>query len=440
MNVLILNMDCAGEGVAFAVRCVRAGHSVRLYLSPENNKSTGSGFDGITIIDNWVASVQWADLVFPTGNHEFMDRLDAFKSKGIKVFGPSKKSSELEISRSKGMDFLVKHGIDVPQYEQFGSLQQAKRYVEKTKGRYVFKTLGDEDDKSLSYCAKNAADMVGRIQHWIDTGLKLKGPCILQTFIDGIEFAVSRWVGSKGYIGKYNENFEHKKLLSGDVGPNCGESGTVQKYVNYSMLGDEMLGPLEKDLVSMNHLGDIDVNCIIDKDGRAWPLEFTARPGWPAFNIMLVEHIGDPVKWMWDACKGEDTLDCSLDVACGVVIGQPDYPYSNFTRKKTDGIPIYGITKKNQNYIHPQSVKVDKAPNMEDEDIVIKDTWMTTGDYIAVVTGTGPNVSKAVQRAYSTVKEIHIPDIVYRNDIGQSLGSKITELQNYGYATEWEYY
>jgi phosphoribosylamine---glycine ligase len=438
LRVLIINMDSVGEGLAFAVRCTKAGHQVRLYLSPENNKTTASGF-GIEVIDNWVASIKWADIVFPTGNHDFIARLAALKGRGAMIYGPSPESAALEINRYKGMQFLEKHGIEVPQYEQFNSLEEAKAHVLKTKERFVFKTLGDEDDKSLSYCSKNAADMAARIQHWIDIGLKLKGPCMLQTFIEGIEFAVSRWMSTKGFIGKFNENFEHKKLLSGNVGPNCGEAGTVQKYVDESALGDEMLNPLEKDLVKMGHLGDIDVNCIIDKDGRGWPLEFTCRPGWPAFNIMLVEHEGDPVQWMLDACHGKDTLECSTDVAVGVVIAQPDYPYSNFTKKKTDGVPIYGITRKNQNYIHPQSVKIESMPTMNGEDIKETPTWVTTGDYIAVVTGTGDTVVKACKRAYNTVKQLHIPDIIYRDDIGEHLKSQIEDLQNYGYATAWEF-
>ena len=439
LNVLILNMDSVGEGLAFAVRCTKAGHSVRLWLSKENNMSTGSGFPGIEIIDNWVASIKWADLVFPTGNHDLMPRLAAIKARGVDIYGPSPSSAGLEIKRSEGMEFLEDHGIDVPEYKTFSTLNDAESFIRKDKGRWVFKTLGDEDDKALSYCSKSAADMVERIRHWQAIGLELKGPCMLQTFIDGIEFAVSRWMGTKGFIGKFNENFEHKKLLSGNVGPNCGETGTVQKYVDESALGEEMLLPLEKALIKMGHLGDIDVNCIIDNDGRAWPLEFTSRPGWPAFNIMLVEHIGDPVQWMLDACHGKDTLNCSDDVAVGVVIAQPDFPYSKLTKKHTDGMPINGINRKNQNYIHPQSIKVGKSAMMEGEEIKESDAWLTTGDYIAVVTGTGDSVQKATKRAYNTVKQLHVPDMIYRDDIGEDLGPKIENLQNYGYATEWEF-
>jgi len=246
-------------------------------------------------------------------------------------------------------------------------------------------------------------------------------------------------MGSEGYIGLYNENFEHKKLLSGNAGPNCGEAGTVQKYVTESKIGDEVMLPIEESLIELGHLGDVDVNCIIDEKGKVWPLEFTMRPGWPAFNIMMAEHRGDPAEWMLDACNGEDTLEVSTDVAVGIVLAQPDYPFSHLTKKETTDIPIYGVSAKNQKYIQPQCVKMAKMPDMEGDKVVEREIWATAGDYLAVVTGMGKTVKQACERAYETVKEIDVPDMIYRDDIGEKLADEIPELQKHGYATEFKY-
>ena len=439
MKVLVINSDTVGEGLAFAYRCQQKGHAVRLFLSPGNNPTTGDGFKGIQKVDNPWASMGWADLVFVTGNHQFLPRLDAFKRRGVAVFAPSVEAASLEIDRGKGMEFLKKHGIDIPEYQEFKSLKEAEAFVWKNERRFVFKTLGDEDDKSLSYCSKSPADMIARLQRWQKLKMNPKGSVMLQEFIEGQEFAVSQWMGKKGFIGLPNENFEHKKLLSGNAGPNCGEAGTVMKYVNDSKLAKEVLAPLEESLVKMGHLGDIDVNCIIDDKGKAWPLEFTMRPGWPAFNIMLNEHRGDPVEWMLAACEGLDTMDCSLDHAVGIVLAQPDYPYSKLTKAETDGIPMYGITPKNQKYVQPQAIKVQKMPDMEGEKVVERDLWASTGDYLAVVTGTGKTVSQAAERAYATVKEISVADLMYRDDVGEGLEKDIPKIQKHGYATEFRY-
>lgn len=439
MKVLLLSMDSVGEMLPFAIRCQKAGHQVRLWLSKENHKDTGLGFKGIERISNWLPSAQWADIVIPSGNHDFMAKLDMLRKMEVTVFGPTKASADLEIDRAKGMEFFEDHGIEVPEWTEFKSLKEAEDHVRKTEERYVFKTLGDEDDKALSYVAKSPADMIARLQRWQDLGMNPKGPVMLQEFIEGIELGVSRWMGSDGFIGKYNVNFEHKKLLSGDCGPNCGEAGTVMKYVEKDKLGDEMLAPLEDSLVELGHTGDIDVNCIIDNNGKAWPLEFTARLGWPAANIMWACHKGDPVQWMLDACEGEDTLEVSPQIACGVVLAQPDYPNSKLTKRELGDIPVYGVTNENRKYIHPQSIGIKTMPDMEGGKVVQRELWTTTGDYLAVVTGMGKTVSQAASRAYDTIKEIHIPNIMYRDDIGEKLKETIPELQKHGYAKEFVY-
>ena len=439
MKVLIIDND--GVGLAFAWRCQRAGHQVRWFIKPKpsNNQAVGEGFKGIEKVTNWVGSMKWADLVWVSTNDDYLPRLDFFRKQGVKVFAPSVKSAELEIKRADGMKFFEDHGIEVPAYKTFKTLADAEAHVRKTDERFVFKTLGDNEDKSLSYCAKSPADMIARLQRWQKIKMNPKGDVMLQEFIPGREFAVSRWMGSEGFIGLWNENFEHKKLLSGNAGPNCGESGTVQKYVTSSKIAEDVLAPLEESLVELGHFGDVDVNCIIDEKGKVWPLEFTMRPGWPAFNIMMAEHRGDPVEWMLDACNGDDTMDINTDIAVGIVLAQPDYPYSHLTKKETTDIPIYGVSAKNMKYIQPQCVKMAKLPDMDGDKVVEREIWATAGDYLAVVTGMAKTVSQACERAYATVKEIHVPDLIYRDDIGEKLAEEIPELQKMGYATEFKY-
>lgn len=437
--MLLISMDSVGELLPLACRCVAAGHQVRIYFSSDNHPDTGKGFKGVERVASWLGSVKWADLVVPSGNHNFMPKLDSLRKAGICVFGPSSASAALEIKRAEGMKLFTEHNIEVPPWKQFADLKAAEAHVRKTEARYVFKTLGDEEDKSLSYVGKSAADMIARLMRWQDLKLNPKGPVMLQEFVEGIEFAVSCWMGSEGFIGSPNENFEFKKLLSGDVGPNCGESGTILKYVAESKLFDTVLQPLEEALVKLGHLGDVDVNCIVTEDGAARPLELTMRLGWPAANIMWACHKGDPVEWMLDACKGIDSLVTSPAIACGIVLAQPDYPHSKFTKAEVANVPIYGVTRANQKFICPQAVKIDAMPDMDGATVVTRDIWCTTGDYLAVVTGMGKSVKKATARAYDTIKELHVPNLMYRDDIGESLQASLPTLQASGYATEFNY-
>jgi phosphoribosylamine---glycine ligase len=437
--VRLLIIDHDDVGLALALRASEAGHEVRIFVKPKHQKNkTGNGFKGIEQIDNWVSSMAWADLIFPTSNDEYMERLDAFRDKNYPVFGPSKASSDLEIKRVKGMQFLEEHGIKCPPYEQFKTLQEAEKFVWKNGGRWVFKTLGDNEDKSLSYCSKSPADMISRLRRWADLGMNPKGPVMLQEFIDGIEMGVSRWMGSKGWIGLPNENFEHKPLMPSNCGPNTGEMGTVMKYEKQSLFYENLLDSLGPDLLKIGHLGDIDITAIIDEKGNAWPLEFTCRPGWPAFNIMLSEHKGDPIQWMFDALNGEDTLQVSEEIAVGIVLAHPMFPYDTPVDEGSN-VPVYGVTKKNVKYIQPQGIKMAKMPDMEGERIVERAIWATSGNYIAVVTGMGKSVKQASERAYRTVKEINISNKIYRDDIGEALEEELPRLQKHGYAKGFVY-
>jgi phosphoribosylamine--glycine ligase len=437
VKVLVIEHEDAGCGLAFCLRCIRAGHQVRYYAG--KGSRVGEGFPGLQRIDNWVSALRWADLVWCTGNHEFLPKLDYAKSQGVCVFAPSVQSAQLEIKRAKGMKFFEDHDISVPDYHQFASLKEAELFQRKTDARFVFKTLGDEEDKSLSYVGKTPADMVARLQRWQRLGMNPKGPVMLQACIEGLELGVSRWMGADGFVGPYNENFEHKKLLSGNCGPNCGEAGTVQKYTTDSSLGEMVLAPLEAALVKLGHLGDIDVNCIIDEAGKPWPLEFTCRPGWPAYNIMMATHQGDPAEWMLDACKGKDTLKVTTAIAAGVVVAQPDYPYSEKTKAETLDIPIYGVSDKNRRFVAPQSVKMATLPQMVEGKVKDEPMWATCGDYIAVVTGVGKSVKQACERAYRVVKDLSVPNMIYRDDIGEKLEAELPKLQAHGFAEEFTY-
>jgi phosphoribosylamine--glycine ligase len=396
--------------------------------------TVGDGFPGIQKVDNWLSHAMWADLIFCTSNCAYIPQLDRVKRAGAKVFGPSVASADLEIKRGEGMKFLEEHGIEVPPYKTFKTLKDAEKYVWKTEERWVFKTLGDNEDKSLSYCGKSPADMISRLRRWQEMGMNPKGEVMLQQFIPGIEMGVSRWIGKDGWCSPPNINFEHKKLMPKNYGPNTGEMATIMAYEAEEKMSKDLLDPIEADMVKMGHLGDMDINCIIDEKGKAWPLEFTNRPGWPAFNMMLSQHKGDPIQWMADAIDGKNTLQVSYEAGVCIVICQPKFPYADPDLEKTSGIPIYGITDKNKRYIQPQGVKKMTLVDDVNGKPVEQPMWATAGDYIAVVNAMGPNIKKAAERAYKTVDELSVPDMIVRAGVGDDMEEKLAKLQAMGYA------
>ncbi|MDB5975138.1 MAG: hypothetical protein JWR07_1898 [Nevskia sp.] len=437
----ILIVDTDNVGLSFAWRCAQAGHEVRWFVKPKpcNNPDTGRGFKGITKVENWVSSAMWADLIFATSNDDYIERLEFFKKKGAKYFGPSVKSANLEISRGDGMKAMEKVGIECAPYKVFKTMKEAENHVKKTEERFVFKTLGDNEDKSLTYVSKSPADLIGWMRRIQEQGKQPKGEVMLQTFIKGIEFGVSRWMGSKGFIGQYNESFEHKKLMSGNHGPNTGEMGTVSGFVGESKIGKETLGKLEDALMELGHLGDTALGFMVDDKGKPWPTEWTVRPGWPIFTQMLGAVKDDPAQWMIDALDGKDSTSFSEDISTCVVVAQPDFPYSAATKKELTGVPIYGVTKGNKKHLYPMAVKIDVMPDMEGEKIVERPLWNTAGDYVMVVVGYGNSVKQSAERVYKTVNQLSLSNMIVRDDIGEGLEKQLPELHALGYAKHFTY-
>jgi phosphoribosylamine--glycine ligase len=445
MRILLIESEALN--LSFAVKCAEAGHTVYWYSYEANQKdnksNVGKGFlpEGIIQIKNWVPYINQVDLTIHLDNNRFIERLDAFKKKGFPIYAPSTASAELEIKRERGLKFLKEHGIPVPDYFKFKTLDEAVAFLQKDKGRYVFKTLGDEEDKSMSYCSKDAGDMIEHI-NWLKLNkIAPKDAFILQKFIKGIEFAVNSWMGSRGFIGKFGEAFEHKGLASGELGPATGEMGTIHKYVTSSLYADKILKPLEAALVEMGHLGNIDVNCIIDEEGNIWPLEFTARHPYPGWMLMMAQHNGDPATWMLDAIKGKDTLDQKLDIGICVVLVVPPFPFESMGADcdRADGLPIYGVTKGNRKHLMPQFVRMGSYTVQDEKGNIRKEKgWVTAGTYVMVVNALGDSIEQCRTRVYKTIDQLHIPGMFYRDDIGEKVLKWLPELNKHGLGKEFK--
>jgi phosphoribosylamine--glycine ligase len=439
MRVLIIDAD--NIGLDFAVRCEAYGHEVRWFRFSKKPTRNGEGFPGITIVEDWKASMPWAKdgLIVTTANAKYMPELDRYRDMGFLIFSPTVRSSRLEIDRKAGLDAMKRVGIDVPEYQVFNGLKEAETFARKSDKSFVFKTMGDNEDKSLSYVSTDPADLVGWLQRKQAQGLNPKGQVMLQEKIDMIaEVGVSGWFGPEGFLpNKWQICFEHKKLMPGNFGPNTGEQGTVCQYVEQDKMAEEMLMPMEAELLKAGHRGDFAIGCGIDSKGKAWPFEFTCRLGWPAFFIQCASHPCDPAKWMYDLLRGEDSLEVSRDVSIGVVLAQPRYPYGDAEPKEVEGNPIAGADEV-WDQVHPVDMMIGKGPAMQDGKVVDKPIYQTSGEYVMVVTGLGKTVAQAKDKVYGAVDEIKFSNMIVRNDVGDGVIKKLPELHKFGYAMDMQ--
>ena len=443
MRVLVIDQSgCGGCGINISMLMLNDGHQVKTFIGGDNDKTKYIGKGLVDRVSDWRPHVKWADFVFLTENHKYLRDLDAARDDGILVFGATQESAAWEIDREQGQKIFERADVTTIPYKMFSDYDEAIRYVKKEDRHFVSKPAGDADDKGLSYVSKSPADMVYMLERWKGLG-KLKGKFMLQEFVEGIEFAVSGWIGPEGFAEGWFENFEHKKLMDGEKGPNTGEMGTVIVGTKKSKIAADVLKPLEELIISSGHTGDIDVNCIVDKDGKAWPLEFTNRCGWPSTNIVqaLLKDGEDHAEWMYDLLTGVDSEPWKFDeVAIGVLMAIPDFPYSHLTRKEVVGIPLYGLTEEILPHIHPCEMMLGRAPHDTKDGIKDMPCLVTAGDYVLIVTGCGQTIMEARKNVYKNIDQIRMPnDVLFRTDIGERLKKQLPELQKHGFALDMEF-
>jgi phosphoribosylamine--glycine ligase len=435
----ILSIDHGALALDWVLRCVAAGHDVKLYTKGTRSSHIGDGL--VTKVDTWEDHVPWADLIFVADNMESMDKIQSYIDKGYPVFGPGSKSARLELDRMYGQKVIEDFGGSTIPSHPFTSLDKAIQFVKDNPGRWVSKPIGEEEDKSLSYVAKDEADMIGFLTKRKKSGKGSK--FILQEFKPGTEFAVTGVFGPGGFSKYFTEGFEHKKLMDGELGANTGEMGTVIRAVTQSKLADMLLKPLEETLKKINYVGFLDINVIVDeKDGTPHPMEFTARPGYPMFSIMLSLIEGDPAQWMKDCINGKDTLKMIENTTCtGVVLVNSDFPWNAKEEESYLDFPILTDEVKDISHVHPCEVKLTKTIKMID-DRLAEDVpeWGTAGTFLVVCTGLGDTVTESKDAAYEVIKKVKVGnDAGYRKDIGEKCEDFLKKLHKHGFAKGWRY-
>ena len=439
--MLVLVIDPVALNLDFCLRCINFGHKVLWYT--KGSRSSHIGKDMVDKVDNWKKYMDVADLIFSADNLEDMDEIDVYMKKGYPIFGPGKRAAKLELDRMYGQKVIEEFGGKTIPSHEFKNFDKAIQFIKENPKRYVCKPCGEEEDKTLSYVAKDEADLIGFLSK-----RKEKGGAphfILQEFKKGYEAAVTGIFGPAGWMPFWCEGVEHKKLMDNDLGPNTGEMGTVIRYVKESALADALMKPMEDTLHEIGYCGILDMNVIIDEnDGTPWPMEWTARPGYPMWNIMMSLHKNkDPAQWMLDCVKGENTLEVEFKTSVGVVMANADFPWNHKDEEDYLDFPIFmdEITEKELANVHPAEIKLTHTCKMMGDNLVEDcPEWGTAGSYILICTGVGDTVTEAKDKAYKLVKKIKMGnDVAWRTDIGKNMEKQLPKIQKMGFYKGWKF-
>lgn len=422
MKLLII--DPPGLGLDVATLALSQGHEVKHFIKD----LPGTKWIGQGVVDR-VRSIhphhKWADVIFVTDHKEYMRTMDACRKDSKAVwFGANHDQSQWEKDRETGQALLSKYDIPTAPYQVFSNVDSATAYVRKRDTRLVLKPIGDADNKALTYVSKGPEDMLYMLVRAQKLG-QMKGQFLLQDFIDGVEFGIEGAFNGEDWTGEFHENFEFKKFMNDNIGPNTGEMGTVQRVVKDSAIADRLLKPLTAHLKASHYVGMFDINCIIDNRGKAWPLEITARPGWPTFNLQVSLNKGDFVENIYRDKAPRFVLN---KVCTGVVMAMPPFPYAHVVNQEVTGTPVWGFDDDSLHH-HPCEMMKDKEGQ-----------WVTAGCYICTVTGHGKTVSESASQAYKNLKSLQLPNSpIYRTDIGKKLEKELPLLHKHGLARGFQY-
>lgn len=428
----VLGVEKTADGLLdVMLRAQACGHQCRYFLQSFDPRKCPVGRGLVERVGDWRESVAWADLILLGSNDLPMMEIERrCQARGVPWIGGNQESAKWENDRLYGMEVMRKARIAVPPVREFRDYDSAITHVEKEGRPFYMKPCWPDADKALSCKTgvyQNPAYNLRKFKR--QTG-RPKGTFILQEPIEGVEMGVGGWFGPDGFAEGYEENWEFKKLCAGDIGPNTGEMGTVMRVVRQSKLADKILLPIEDQLHRTGYIGNIDTNAILDQYGDPHPLEFTVRFGWPSTNIEQALFDGDFIEFLAGLAVGKPPKGARRmnEVAVGVVLVLPPFPFPITDYEQVIGLPIYGMTDRIAENVH-----LAQAMGADGE-------LRTAGDYVLVSTGVGETVTAARAKALRVIARLTLPASPYwRQDIGSRLRPGLDSLQEHGYATGLRY-
>jgi phosphoribosylamine--glycine ligase len=337
---------------------------------------------------------------------------DAFRSAGLRCFGPSRRAAQLEGSKAFSKDFLSRHGIPTAAYGAFGRDDFDADWVRSRQGPLVVKADGLAAGKGVVICA-SADEAVETAQAMFAGRFGKAGDrVVVEEFLEGEEASFIAMVDGE-HVLPLATSQDHKRLLDGDRGPNTGGMGAyspapVVTPGIHERVMHEVMWPTVRALAAEGtpYVGFLYAGLMIAADGTPRVLEFNCRFGDPETQPILSRMRSDLTTLCDAAIDGRlAAVDVDWDprAAVGVVLAAAGYP--DAVRK---GDVIEGLEAAAR---LPGKV-FHAGTALEDGRVV------TAGGRVLCAVGLGGTVADAQAQAYALVGAIRWPGAQYRRDIG----------------------
>ena len=335
--------------------------------------------------------------------------VDEFLKAGLKIFGPKKRTAQLEGSKAYSKKFMQQHGVKTAKAIVFDAYQDAVDYVEKQTYPLVVKASGLASGKGVVICkdVENAkatlySFMIDRI--FGDAGIKV----IVEEFLKGFEASVIAFSNGKKLFPCIAAK-DYKKVGNGDKGLNTGGMGSVAPSPeftpeNYDDFRKNIMEPTLKGLQDdmLEFKGFIFFGLMITRNGT-YLLEYNMRLGDPETQSLLPLLENNLLDVILDCIEGKDVeLKFSDKKAVCLVLCSGGYP-GNFDI----GYEITGLEKVKHSQVLLAGAKY-KA-----------DRLVTTGGRVLNLVATGDTYEEARKKVYEDALPVQFDYEYYREDIAK---------------------
>jgi len=424
VNVLIIGAGGREYSIGMALKKDESVN--KLYFAPGNGATDKLGENlAISDFDKLAdfCEANFVDLTIVGPEAPLVGGIvDKFEARGLTIFGPSAKASQLEGSKIFMKNFLARHGVPTAKYIETDSIEDAYKFINTLDAPIVVKADGLCGGKgviiaqSRDEAKKTAGEMLSG-NSFGEAGTAI----VIEEFLDGYELSVFAICDGEDYVVLPAAQ-DHKKLLNGDLGPNTGGMGA---YAPTPLVNDEIYRKLDKRVIiptlegmkseGMPFKGVLFIGVMV-VDGEPIILEYNVRFGDPECEE-LMPLLKSPASELFYKAATGDLKNASIEFhdkyAVGVVMASRDYPY-----KSSDPAEIII-----DDIVHDDleaNSHISFAGISRGED----DKLYATGGRVLVCVGMGDSIAEAQHRAYMLVGQVHFAGKQCRTDIAyQALDS-----------------
>ncbi|MFA9209131.1 MAG: phosphoribosylamine--glycine ligase [Yersinia sp. (in: enterobacteria)] len=420
MNILIIGNG--GREHALGWKAAQSPLAGKIYVAPGNaGTALESGLENVDI-----AATDIAGLLAFALSHDIgltivgpeaplvIGVVDAFRTAGLTIFGPTQAAAQLEGSKAFTKDFLARHNIPTAFYQNFTEVEPALAYVRKIGAPIVIKADGLAAGKGVIVAmtleeAETAVHDMLAGNAFGDAGHRI----VVEEFLDGEEASFIVMVDGENVLPMATSQ-DHKRVGDGDTGPNTGGMGAyspapvVTDEVHQRVM-ESVIWPTVRGMAAEGNVytGFLYAGLMISADGQPKVIEFNCRFGDPETQPIMLRMRSDLVELCLAGAQGklnEKTSDWDERPSLGVVLAAGGYPADY-----RQGDVIHGLP--------PQEVADGKVFHAGTK-LNGNNEVVTNGGRVLCVTALGNTVAQAQQNAYRLAENIQWEGAFCRKDIG----------------------